>query len=129
MQQIERLYYNYTPAALEDKLVELLSCKNDSDVILDEDGNWYIHVFHPYLNQAEGLIYSINVSDPLSKFVIWSGDIPLDLAEALKQLGKVKMKRVITNAVRRIYESIDPEYYHMNGIYGKVKWRFGSSRK
>ncbi|MPZ05031.1 MAG: hypothetical protein GEU26_01195 [Nitrososphaeraceae archaeon] len=129
MHRIERLYYNYTPAALEDKLVELLSSKNDSDVILDEDENWYIHVFHPYLNQAEGLIYSINVFDPLPKFVIWSEDIPLGLAEALKQLGKVKMKCIITNAVRRIYESINPEYYHKNGIYGKIKWRFGRSRK
>ena len=129
MQRIERLYYNYTPAALEDKLVELFSSKNVSDVLLDEDENWYIHVFHPYLNQAEGLIYSINLSDPLPKFVIWSEDIPLGLAEALKQLGKVKMKRVITNAVRRIYESVDPEYYHTNGIHGKVKWRFGGSRK
>ena len=59
-------------------------------------------------------------------FVIWPNDIPLDLAMALEGLGKIAMKRVITNAVRRLYESVDPEYYHVNGIHGKVKWRFGS---
>ncbi len=125
MQRVERLYYNYTPAVLEDELTFLLSSKNECDKILDEEGQLHIHVFHPYLNQAEGLIYKINIYRPKPKFVIWEGDIPLGLAKALEQLGKVTMKRVITDAVRRLYESADPEYYHTNGIHGKVKWRFG----
>ena len=50
--------------------------------------------------------------------------MPPGLVNALARLGKVTMKRIITNAVRRLYESVDPEYYHVNGIHGKVKWRF-----
>jgi hypothetical protein len=125
--QIERLYYNYTPAAIEDELIFLLSSKNEYDLIPDEKNNgcWYIHIFHPYLNQAEGLLYKINSSDPLPEFVIWDSDVPDGLANELTRLGKVKMKRVITNAVRRIYESVNQEYYHTNGIHGKIKWRFG----
>ena len=125
MQRVECLYYHYTPAALEDELTFLLSSKTECDVILDEDGEWYIHPFHPYINQAERLIYKINIYNPLPVFVIWPSDIPLGLAKALEGLGKIAMKRVITNAVQRLYESVNPTYYHTNCIHGKVRWRFG----
>ena len=125
MQRIDRLYYNYTSAALEDELVCLLSSKNEAEEIYDENGNQHILVYHPYLNQAEGLIYNINIKNPLPVFIIWPNDIPLDLAKALEGLGKIAMKRVITNAVQRLYESVNLTYYHTNGICGKVKWRFG----
>lgn len=121
----ERIYYHYTTAALEDELTCLLSSKNQYEILLGEDGTGHIHVFHPYLNQAEGLLYKINIYRPLPEFVIWVNDIPLGLALALERLGNVAMKRIITNAVRRLYESVNPEYYHKNGIHGKVKWRFG----
>lgn len=124
MQRVERVYYNHTPAALEDELHYLLSSKDECDVILDEDGHWHIHVFHPYQNQAFSLIYKINASDPLPEFVIHNEDIPLGLAHQIQSLGNVTMKRIITSAVCRIYESVNPEYFHTNGISGKVKWRF-----
>ncbi len=123
IQRVELVYYNHTPEALEDELTFLLSSKTECDVILDEDGHWHIHVFHPYQNQAEGLIYKINTYSPLPVFVIRPNDIPLDLAKALEGLGKIAMKRVITIAVQRLYESVNPTYYHTNGIHGKVKWR------
>jgi hypothetical protein len=129
MAQIERLYYNYTPAALEDELVYVLSSKNDAEVIEDKDGQIHICIYHPYVNQAEGWIYKINVYDQPPKFVIFTEDIPAGLAQELKGLGKVMMNKVITNAIRRIYESIDPEYFHTNGIYGKVRWEFDKPRK
>ena len=116
-------YYYYTPAAIEDELLFTLSSKDEYEFYEDKYGNRQKHSFHPYLNQAEGLIYKINVYDPLPEFVIWQNDIPFALAEALQDLGKVMMKRVITNVVRRIYESVNPEYYHKNGIHGKIKWR------
>ncbi len=76
------------------------------------------------LSLAEGLVYKVNVSDPIPPFVIWEEDMPLGLVMALEQLGEVSMNRAITNVVRRIYESVDPEYFHTNGIYGKIRWRF-----
>ncbi len=125
MQRIERVFYTYTEAALEDELTYLLSSKNEAEEICDENGNQHILIYHPYLNQAEGVIYNINIKNPLPVFVIWLNDIPLDLAKALEGLGKIAMKRVITNAVSRLYESVDPTYYHTNGIHGKVRWEFG----
>jgi hypothetical protein len=115
-----------TVAALENELTYLLSSKNEAEVIEDENGNQHILVYHQYINQAEGWIYKINSYDPLPEFVIWKNDIPFGLKHALKRLGEIAMERVITNALRRLYESVDPTYYHRNGINGKVKWRFGS---
>lgn len=127
MQRVERLYYHLTTKALEDELLYVLSSKTECDVIIDENGEWFIHPFHPYINQAEGLLYKINVYQPLPKYVIFPRDISEGLAKELENLGKVKMNQVITNAVRRLYESVDPDYYHTNGIYGKVKWEIAKT--
>lgn len=121
----EHLYYWYTESALEDEIVYLLLSNIECEILIDEVRQEHILVFHPYINQAEHLLYQTNIKDPVPPFVIWENDIPLDLAVELRRLGKVAMKKVITNAVRRIYETVDPEYYHKNGIHGKVKWRFG----
>ena len=129
MTQVEPLFHRCTPAAFEDQFLYLLSSKTECDVILEEDGHWYIHPFFPYLNQAEGLLYTINIYDPILEFVIWQSDIPDGLVSALMRLGRVAMKKVITNAVRRLFESVDPEYYHRNGIHGKIKWTFGRNSK
>ena len=65
----------------------------------------------------------------LNEFIIFTEDIPEALAKELESLGNVKMKRVIINAVLSIYDSVDSEYSHTNGIYGKIKWRFAPSKK
>ena len=121
-------YSQYTEAALADELTIVFSSKNDCDLYEDENGNVSLHIFRPYLNQAEGLIYHINVYEHPPEFVIWKEDIPEALAKALKSLKKVRMKKVITEAVRRLYESVDPDYFHSSGIYGKAFWRFGKSK-
>ena len=103
------VYFHFTMAALEDELVRLLSSNGTA-------------TFHPYLQQAEEHLYKINASQPVPKFTIFFEDVPEGLSRELQSLGKSEMNKVITNAVRRLYESVDPEYYHTNGIYGKVKW-------
>jgi hypothetical protein len=126
MTQVEHIYYHYTIAALEDVLVKTISSKNTFHIDEDENGENEIRIHWMYLEQAEALLDCINIYDPLPEFVIFTEDIPEGLIQALDSLGKVLMKRVITNAVRRIYESIDPEYFHTNGIYGKIRWRLVS---
>jgi hypothetical protein len=108
-------------AAIEDKLVEAISSFNTSEIVENQ-----IYIKWHYLDQAKALIYRINVYDPLPEFVIFTSDLPRWLLEELGRCEKVTMKRIITNVVRRIYESVDPEYFHINGIYGKVRWRFAS---
>jgi hypothetical protein len=119
----QRLYHNYTPAALEDVMVRILSSHNVCYLEKDANGNACIRIKWKYLEQAETLIYRINVYKPPKPFVISKEDIPQVLAKELKDLGDITMKKVMTNVVRRIYETVNHEYFHTNGIYGKVSWR------
>lgn len=119
-------YDNYTIAALTDELVLRFSEKCDCDLYDDENGNRCLYIFRPYLNQAECLLLRIKFYEHPSEFVIWKEDIPEKLTKALQDLGKVKMNKIITEVVRRLYESVDSDYFHTNGIYGKTPWRFGN---
>jgi hypothetical protein len=121
--QAVKLYYHYTPAALEDEIVRILSSHYECYLEEDENANECIRLKWDYLDQAEALLYRINLYRPLPELVIFKEDIPPGLAHELESFGKVTMKIVITNGVRRLYESVDPDYFHINGIYGKVKWR------
>lgn len=102
-------FSNYTLAALEDVLLKsfLTSKKNERF----------------YYAQAEYYIRRINVYKPLPIFVLHIEDIPEALVKELDTLGKVTKDRIISNVVRRIYESVDPDYFAVNGIYSKVKYR------
>ncbi len=117
-------YDNFTPAALADELFLKLSSKHECYNFEDNNGKPYLSIFRPYLSQAKCLIRRINVYDPPPEFEIKEKDIPAPLAEAILALGLLVMKQVITEVVCRLYESVDPDYFHINGIYGKVRWRF-----
>lgn len=96
-----------TDTRLEDELLnQLLSSK--------KNGRFYYA-------QAEFFQKRINIYRPVPIFVIHSKDISIPLAKELDSLGERMKKRIIVNAVRRIYESIDPYYFHTSGIYGKIK--------
>jgi hypothetical protein len=117
---------DYSIAALEDQLVEVLSFKEIADVTEEEDADGCrtkIYFHRMYLEQAEALLHKINLYEPPPEFAIFSEDIPQGLARELEKLDRVMMKKVITDAVRRLYESVDPDYFHTNGVYGKVRWR------
>ena len=108
MQRVERVYYNHTTAALEDRLlIEVPSRKK-------------------YIEKAECLLYRIDVSNPLPVFVIPEQDIPKRLVNSLEGLGTIMMNKVVTNVVRRIYESVDFDYYHAIGICGIVRRGLGA---
>ena len=118
------LYYqNCTQSKLADELTLTLSSKHDCEIYEDENRQIYLSTFHPYINQAEGLVYRINVYEHPPEFVIWEEDIPQTLCKALHDLDIFARNRVITEAIRRLYESVDHEYFHVNGLHGKVRWR------
>lgn len=120
---LHHYYDNCTTAKLTDLLTQTLSSKCDCDSFEDENRQPYLSIFRPYLNQAEGLLNRINTYEYPPEFVIWEEDIPQSLRIALRDLGIFAMKQVVTEAVRRLFESVDLNYFHTNGIYQKVKWR------
>ena len=119
----------YTNAALEDELVKVLSSNCTAEVIEVKEIHGLHHRIYfqqTYLEQAGALLYRTNLYEPPPEFVICKQDIPERLARELQNLGKVVMKKVITGAVRRLYESVDPDYFHTNGVYGRARWRISN---
>ena len=105
------------------ELTRILSEKLDCIVYEDSNRQCYLSLFRPYINQAEGLLYRINVYEHPPEFVIWEEDIPQTLCKALHDLDIFARNQVITEAIRRLHESVDHEYFHVNGLHGKVRWR------
>lgn len=103
-------YLNFTRAAIEDDvLYYFLSSK--------KNGRFYYAQADFYLNQ-------ISISKPYPIFDLHDEDIPEGLQKELYNLGEAVKKRIITNVVRRIYETIDDRYVHINGIHAKIRWHF-----
>jgi hypothetical protein len=59
----------------------------------------------------------------LPEFAIYIEDIPEVIREEIDHLDEITIKKTFTSVVRRIYESVNPDYFHTAGIYGKVKWK------
>ena len=113
----------WTTNRLIDKLVNRLGSKNIYNI--NEDSK-EIRITHKYYDQAEWVLYHINIHKPAPQFVINLSDLSRKLKEEISSLRSTPttLNEVITAAVRRILEAVNPEYYHVNGIHGKVKWRF-----
>lgn len=82
-----------------------------------------------YYAQAEYYIRRINAYKPLPVFVLYEKDIPDELIRELDKLGKRVKDKIITDVVRGIYQSVDPDYFAVNGVYGKVKYHMMEDTK
>jgi hypothetical protein len=115
-------YDNFTNAALTDELTLRLSSK--LDCTLDVANNNHLILSHPYLEQAKRLIYRIRVYKEPPEFVIHEKDIPYALVKHLSFISEFEMNEIVTESVRRLYECVAYDYFHTNGLYGLVTWRF-----
>jgi hypothetical protein len=97
-------------------MVEAISSYNAFELVEN-----VIYIQGYYLDQAETLIYRINVYDQLPEFVVLTSDWPNWLLETLGSLGNVTRKRTVTNAVYRIFTGVDHEYFHNNGYLKHLK--------
>ncbi len=119
----------YSEAGLEDALVGSLSSCNTFYLEETRNHQQTICIKWSYLEQAETLLYKINLYHPLPEFVIYIEDIPQVIQQEINHLNEITVKKTFTNVVRRIYESVNPDYFHISGIYGKVKWKLVSRRE
>lgn len=112
----------WTINCLSDKLVYRLATTNRYRI---NKFTKEIHIIHKYYDQAEWVLYRINIYKPPPQFVINLSDLTTKLKKEIIRLKStpIVLKKVVTDAVRRLLEAVNPEYYHVNGIYGKVKWR------
>jgi hypothetical protein len=85
-----------------------------------------ISISHKYYDRAEWLIYRINRYKPIPEFVFNLSDLTYRSKREVTRLlvsAPATLNDVMTNTVRRIVEAVDPKYYHLAGIHGKIRWR------
>ena len=132
----EKNYFSlpWSISKIEDELVLHLSSYSDAE-IKEKDYNYInnsncnnikeIVIKHPYQEQAKSILYKINLANRPLVFKINSNTLSPKLKEELNHLyknNKEVFNETITNSVKRLYESIDYQYFHMNGIGGKIAW-------
>jgi hypothetical protein len=123
--KISTTYFSkYTLSALCNEVASRLSSHCECTVFLDADSKEYLSIHNPYQEQANRLIYRVNVYAKTPEFIIHSAHLPQTLIYELQKLSASDLDNVITSAVRRLYESADYDYFHTNGVHCKVVWRF-----
>ena len=113
-----------TLAALKDELIFHL-CSINSYCIDEKSG--VIRISHKYYDQAESIIYRINVWKPPPVFVINESDLIPKLKEELYDLSQSSpetLNRLVTQVVGEILEIVNPRYYHVAGVGANIRWRF-----
>jgi hypothetical protein len=113
-----------TTAAIKDELTHQLSSTCSSKI---DEKTHAIHFTHKYYEQAEFVLYRINLYKPPPVFIINTSDLTSKLQNELEQLYKScpnTFDRLVTEAVQEILESINQRYYHISNIAHKVCWRF-----
>lgn len=84
-----------------------------------------IVIKHPYQEQARSILYKINLANRPLVFNLYNNTLSPKLRKELNHLYKTNKEafnEIVTNAVKRLYESIDYQYFHINGIGGKIVW-------
>jgi hypothetical protein len=131
----EENYFNlpWSLSKIEDELVLHLSSYYDAEIkeeiasnINSNNNNKEIVVVkHPYQEQAKSILYKINLANRPLVFNIYSNTLSPKLKDELNHLYKKDrgvLNEIVTNSVKRLYESIGFQYFHMNGIGGKIAW-------
>lgn len=114
----------WTTAAVKDELTFQLSSTCSFKI---DEKTQAIHITHKYYDQADFVLYRINVYKPQPVFIINLSDITPKLQNQLEELYKSSPEifdSVVTDAVQSILESINQRYYHVSDIAYKVRWRF-----
>lgn len=124
-------YFNlpWSISKIEDELVLHLSSYYDAEInegVSNTNNNVKeIVIKHPYQEQAKSILYKINLANKPLVLNIYNNTLSTKLKEELNQLyntNKGVFNEIVTNSVKRLYESIDYQYFHMNGIGGKIAW-------
>lgn len=122
----------WSDSKIEDELMLNLSCYAES-IVYDYHNNnekreLYdsLVIYYPYQEQARENLYKINLSNRPIIFEIYQCHLHPKLQKELfkvKQIDNNRYERIVTNSVKRLYESENFEYFHTSGIRGKIFWK------
>ena len=111
----------YTTSALKDELTRTLSSAAEYNI--NQQSN-HIEIDYKYYRYAHKLLYTINLAKPIPTFEINISDLSRELKQELQELNHETLSEVVIDTISRLYEGINSDYFHTNGIRGKIKWRF-----
>jgi hypothetical protein len=117
-------FSNCTIARLTDEVMLRLSSYCECTISRDAENKEYLSIHRPYQEQANKWVHRAHLYIETPEFTINDKHLPQSLIYELKKLDALTMNAVITEAVRRLYESVDYDYFHTNGIHSKIVWRF-----
>ena len=111
----------WTTEHLVDKLFLHLASKKENT----STANGRSVTFRKYYRQARDLMKWIPIAKPSPQFIIHVSDLTPRLIRELEELTATPtvLNYVVTQAVGRIFESLDFEYYHLS-VAGCLTWRF-----
>ena len=119
----------WTISKIEEELVFHLNSYCDTEIREDvssiNNNVKEIVIKHPYQEQAKSILYKINLANRPLVFNIYDNILSPKLKEELNhiyQTDKEIFNEIVTNSVKRLYESIDYQYFHINGVGGKISW-------
>ena len=111
----------YTIAALKDELTKQLSSTLETRGNCENNDENTVYKYHNY---AQKLLYEINLLKPIPVFEISIADLSQELVQELQILHEETLNEVIIDAISRLYESVNFDYFHTVEIRGKIKWVF-----
>ena len=127
--QVNYFELSWSISRIEEELVLHLSSYSDAEINEyknnSSNSNNEIIVKHPYQEQAHDLLYKINLANTILVFKIYDKTLPPKLVEELSDLWKRDKElfdEIVTNSLKRLYESIDHRYFHISGVRGKIAW-------
>ena len=113
----------WTVPALKDQLTLELSSAADYNV---DYGRKHIEIYRKYFEYARKNLYLINLAKDVKYipvFQIKKSDLSSELVYELEQLDNDEtLNEVVIGGIANLYESINFEYFHKNGILGKIRW-------
>lgn len=111
----------YTIAALKDELIKQLSSMLETSGNTENNDENTIYKYHIY---AKKLLYRINLAKPVPIFEISIADLSQEIVQELQELDQETLNEVVIDAISRLYESVNFDYFHTTEIRGKIKWGF-----
>ena len=110
----------YSISALMDELTLQLSSAANYKI---DSKMKHIEIYRKYYEYGRRILHSINLAKEIPMFEIKKSDLSSILISQLEDLDEKTLNEVIIDAIANLYESISFEYYHKNGIRGKIRWK------
>lgn len=119
-------YNSIKDFTVEGLVDELFLCQVFTREVVSDRKGEHVTVSKYYL-QAWKLQRQISVGNPSPFYILNISDLPAKLVKAIKELDEETQNYVITRAIGRIFENINPRVFHLS-IARRLRWKLEYTR-